>query len=45
MRDVVYIASISVDGFLGADDGDNAWVVPNPELHRHFNHLEGAEAC
>ncbi|PKQ37754.1 MAG: deaminase [Actinobacteria bacterium HGW-Actinobacteria-1] len=41
MRDVVYIASVSVDGFLGADDGDNAWVVPDPELHRHFNALEG----
>ena len=42
MRDVVYIASISVDGFLGADDADNAWVVPDPELHRHFNALEGS---
>jgi dihydrofolate reductase len=42
MRDVVYIASISVDGFLGADNGDNAWVVPDPELHRHFNALEGS---
>ena len=40
MRDVVYIASISVDGFLGTDE-DNAWVVPDPELHRHFNALEG----
>lgn len=42
MRDVVYIASISVDGYLGADDGDNAWVVPDPELHRHFNDLEAS---
>jgi dihydrofolate reductase len=42
MRDVVYIASISVDGFLGASDADNSWVVPDPELHRHFNELEGA---
>jgi dihydrofolate reductase len=42
VRDVVYIASISVDGFLGADDADNAWVVPDPELHRHFNSLEGS---
>jgi dihydrofolate reductase len=40
--DVVYIASISVDGFLGADDADNAWVVPDAELHRHFNDLEGS---
>ncbi len=42
MRDVVYIASISVDGFIGAVDDDNAWVVPDPELHRHFNALEGS---
>ena len=42
MRDLVYFASISVDGFLGAEDGDDAWVVPEPELHRHFNDLVGA---
>jgi dihydrofolate reductase len=42
MREVVYVASISVDGFLGSDDGDNDWVVPDPELHQHFNDLEGA---
>jgi dihydrofolate reductase len=42
MRQVVYVASISVDGFLAADDGDDAWVVPDPELHRHFNGLEGS---
>jgi dihydrofolate reductase len=42
VRDVVYIASISVDGFLAAEDEDNAWVVPDRELHRHFNELEGS---
>lgn len=42
MRDVVYVASISVDGYLGAEDADNGWVVPDPELHRHFNDLEGS---
>jgi dihydrofolate reductase len=42
VRDIVYVASISVDGFLGADDADNDWVVPDPELHRHFNDLEGS---
>jgi dihydrofolate reductase len=42
MRDVVYVASISVDGFLGAADQDNDWVVPDPELHRHFNELDGS---
>jgi dihydrofolate reductase len=40
MRDIVYFASISVDGYLGAEDGDDAWVVPDPELHKHFNDLE-----
>jgi dihydrofolate reductase len=42
MRHVVYAASISVDGYLGAEDGDDSWVVPDPELHRHFNDLEGS---
>jgi dihydrofolate reductase len=40
MRDVVYVASISIDGFLGAADGDDDWVVPDEQLHRHFNRLE-----
>ena len=42
MRDVIYIGSISVDGYIGAPDGDSEWVVPDPELHRHFNELEGS---
>jgi dihydrofolate reductase len=42
VRDVVYVASISVDGYLGAEDADDAWVVPDPELHRHFNDFEGS---
>lgn len=42
MRDVIYSASISVDGFLGAEDGEDAWVVPDPELHRHFNDLDAS---
>jgi len=42
MRQVVYAASISVDGFIGADDGDNDWVTPDPELHRHFNELDAS---
>jgi dihydrofolate reductase len=45
MRDVVYVASISVDGFLGSEDGDDAWVVPDPELHRHFNELDSSFDC
>jgi dihydrofolate reductase len=42
VRDVVYSASISIDGYLGAEDGDDAWVVPDPELHKHFNDLDGS---
>jgi dihydrofolate reductase len=42
MRDVIYFASISVDGFIEAADGDSSWVVPDPELHRHFNELENS---
>jgi dihydrofolate reductase len=42
MRDVVYSASISVDGFLGSDDADHDWIVPDEELHRHFNALDAA---
>jgi dihydrofolate reductase len=42
MRDVIYFGSISVDGYIEAADGDSRWVVPDPELHRHFNELESA---
>ena len=42
MRDVIYIGSISVDGYIDAADGDSSWVVPDPELHRHFNELESS---
>jgi dihydrofolate reductase len=42
MRHVVYIASLSVDGYIAADSGDPAWIVPDEELHRHFNHLESS---
>jgi dihydrofolate reductase len=42
MRNVVYFASISVDGYIGSDNGDDDWVVPDPELHRHFNSLEAS---
>ena len=40
MREVMYFASISVDGYINSADGDDTWVVPDPELHRHFNQLE-----
>lgn len=42
MREVLYFASVSVDGYIAAADGDNAWAVPDPELHRHFNALESS---
>ena len=42
MRDVVYMASISVDGLIGSANGDSSWAVPDPELHRHFNELESS---
>jgi dihydrofolate reductase len=42
MREVLYFASISIDGYIAAADGDNAWAVPDPELHRHFNELESS---
>jgi dihydrofolate reductase len=42
MRQVVYVASISIDGYIGSANGDDQWVVPDPELHRHFNELESS---
>lgn len=42
MREVIYFTSVSVDGFIGSDSGDDSWVVPDEELHRHFNDLEAA---
>jgi dihydrofolate reductase len=42
MRHLVYVASVSVDGYLGAADADDAWVVPGPELHRHFNDVDSS---
>ena len=42
MRNVVYMASLSVDGCMEANSGDPAWLVPDEELHRHFNDLESS---
>jgi dihydrofolate reductase len=42
MRDVIYAGSVSVDGFIDAQDGHSDWAIPDPELHRHFNDLEGS---
>jgi dihydrofolate reductase len=40
MRKLVYATSLSLDGYIDASAGDPGWVVPDEELHRHFNDLE-----
>ena len=40
MRKLVYSASLSLDGYIDAETGDPSWVVPDEELHRHFNDIE-----
>jgi dihydrofolate reductase len=40
MRKLVYATSLSLDGYIDAEDGDPSWVVPDEELHRHFNDIE-----
>lgn len=40
MRNVIYVTSISLDGYIGAENGDSSWVIPDEELHRHFNEQE-----
>jgi dihydrofolate reductase len=42
MRNVVYRTSLSVDGYIEANSGNPAWLVPDEELHRHFNDLESS---
>lgn len=40
MRKLGYATSLSLDGYIDAAAGDPGWVVPDEELHRHFNDLE-----
>lgn len=40
MRKLVYSTSLSLDGYLESTVGDPGWVVPDEELHQHFNDLE-----
>ncbi len=40
MRKLVYSTSLSLDGYIDSAAGDPSWVVPNEELHRHFNDVE-----
>jgi dihydrofolate reductase len=42
MRNVIYVTSISIDGYIGAENGDSSWVIPDEELHRHFNEQEAS---
>jgi dihydrofolate reductase len=40
MRKLVYSTSLSLDGYIDSAIGDPGWVVPDEELHRHFNDVE-----
>lgn len=40
MRKLVYSTSLSLDGYLDSAAGDPSWLVPDEELHSHFNELE-----
>ena len=40
MRKLVYSASLSLDGYIESAAGDPGWVVPDEELHSHFNDVE-----
>ena len=42
MRRIIYLASLSADGYIEAAGGDSTALVPDEELHRHFNELERA---
>lgn len=40
MRKLVYSTSLSLDGYIDAAAGDPGWMVPDEELHSHFNDVE-----
>lgn len=40
MRKLVYSTSLSLDGYIDSSVADPSWVVPDEELHRHFNDIE-----
>jgi hypothetical protein len=42
MRNVVCMASLFVHGYIEAESGDPAWIVPDEELHTHLNDLESS---
>jgi dihydrofolate reductase len=42
MGNIVFMMSVSVDGFIEAPDHDISWHVVDEELHQHFNDVIGA---
>jgi dihydrofolate reductase len=40
MRKLIYMTSMSLDGYIEAASGDSRWMMPDEELHRHFNDVE-----
>jgi dihydrofolate reductase len=40
MRKLIYSTSLSLDGYIDAPGADPSWVIPDEELHRHFNDVE-----
>lgn len=40
MRKLIYSTSLSLDGYIDSATGDSDWVVPDEELHQHFNDVE-----
>jgi dihydrofolate reductase len=40
MRRIIYTTSLSLDGYIDVANADPDWVVPDEELHRHFNDIE-----
>lgn len=40
MRKLVYSTSLSLDGYIDSSAADPSWLVPDDELHEHFNDVE-----
>ena len=40
MRKLVYSTSLSLDGYIDSAADDPSWMVPDEELHKHFNDVE-----
>lgn len=39
-RAVIYVLSVSLDGYIEGPDGGIDWSIPDQELHDHFNQQE-----